>query len=178
MANPNIIVKSEDTRPVKRVLTVRERESLSSAANVYGYANVAGDQYVPGSQGFGPVMPAHFAVNRPRLNEQQKQVLKVLRDGQPEPTTPDERDRLNKKAAELKAQFEPFLQTREEVHVLRRDNPAFFSALEKAKKWQTPQAGLNGRTPEQVAEDYRNIQRRLEPEDENADSLDRLRRAK
>lgn len=176
MSQGNIGGKNEI--PFRRVLTVRERESLEKTANIYGYAQVAGDNYVPGSQGYGAVVPSHFSVNRVRLNEQQKQVMKVLENGRPEPTTPDEREKIAKRCDELKAKFEPYLQTREEIHVVRRDNPAFFSALEKAKKWQTGQKDLDGRTPEAIADEWRNLRRRLEPEDEQFDSLDRLRKAK
>lgn len=175
--NPNLIVKTSEPEPQRRVLTVRERESLQSTAGIYGFGQ-SSDQWVPGSQGFGPVVPAHLNVNRVRLNEQQKRVLQVLKDGTPEPTNGDQRDVMSKRAEQLKEQFQPYLQTREEVRVIRRDNPAYFSALDKHKMWTTPQEALKGRTPEQVAEEYRNIKRRLEPEDEFADSLDRLRRPK
>ncbi len=178
MSQPNVIAKSGELSPTRRVLTVRERESLEKTASIYGYGQAQGDNYVPGSQGYGQVFPSHLAVNRVRLNEQQKQVMRVLNEGRPEPTTPAERDQIMKKCDELKAQFEPYLQTREEVHVLRRDNPAFFSAMEKAKKWQTTQSELKGRTPSDIADEWRNLRRRLEPEDEAFDSLDRLRKAK
>jgi hypothetical protein len=174
--NPNLIVKSGEPQPVKRVLSVRERESLQKAASIYGYANQASDNYIPGSQGAAPVNVPWLNVNRPRLNEQQRQVMKVLEDGTPEPVHGEEKDKLAKRADILKSQFEEFLQTREECHVVKRDNPAFFSALDKAKKWSTKQEKLGGRTPEEVAQEYRYIMRRLEPEDENADSLDRLRK--
>lgn len=178
MANPNLIVKNDDTGPVKRVLSIREIESLEKAANIYGYGQATGENYVPGSQGSAPVNVPWLNVNRPRLNEQQRQVMRVLKDGRPEPINPSEKDKFMKRAEQLKSQFKPFLQSRAEVHVVKRDNPAFFSALEKAKKWNQPQSSLDGRTPEQVAEEYRYIMRRLEPDDEFSDSLDKLREAK
>lgn len=162
----------------RRVLSVRERESLEKAASIYGYGQVAGEHYGNGAQGATPVSVPWLNVNRPRLNEQQRQVMKVLKDFSPEPVAEGDRDKVAKKAEMLKAQFEPYLQTREEIHVVKRDNPAFFSALEKAKKWSQPMSDLGGRSPEQVAEEYRYLKRRLEPDDEFADSLDRLRKAR
>lgn len=172
---------SMENLPTKRVLSVRERQSLQQAADVYGYGEVAArGGYIPGSSGASPVEVPWLTVNRPRLNAQQKQVMKVLEEGRPEPVKPEERDKLAKLAKELEEKFTnpKYFQTRAETRVIRRDNPAYFSALEKAGEWTKPQRDLGGRSPEELANAWRNIQRRLEPDSDIHDSLDRLRKDK
>lgn len=183
MAQPTQSNKSggDNHPPMKRVLSIRERQSLEQAAAVYGYGDSAArGGYIPGASGAAPVEVPWLAVNRPRLNAQQKEVLRVLKEGTPEHVTGSDKDRLAKRAEELKSLFtDPeFFQTREETRVMRRDNPAFFSALEKADRWIKPQSKLGGRTPEEVANEYRNIMRTLEPDSDIADSLDKLRKPK
>lgn len=172
---------SMENLPTKRVLSVRERQSLEQSAAIYGYADQAQrGGFIPGSSGAAPVEVPWLAVNRPRLNAQQKEVLRVLKEGSPEPVKPEEKDKLYKLAEDLKEKFtDPeYFQTREEIRVMRRDNPAFFSALEKGEKWRKPQSKLGGHSPEELANAWRNIMRRLEPESDICDSLDRLRKAK
>lgn len=182
MATPNPTTKLEEgLPPVKRVLSVRERESLKQAAAVYGYAETAGRAgFIPGAMGAAPVDVPYLNVNRNRLNAQQKEVLRVLKEGSPEPVSGSEKDKLAKRASQLQELFtDPeYFQTREETRVMRRDNPAFFSALDKAAKWSKPNEKLGGRSPEELANEWRYIQRRLEPDSDIADSFDRLRKAK
>ena len=178
MADAQVIVKDRAAEPLRRVLSVHERKSLQEAAAVYGYADAASESYPEGARGFGAVAAPFLRVNRPRLNEQQKRVIQVLKDGTPEPVDPKDRDALRKRAGSLREQFEPFLQTREMIHVKKRDNPVFFKALDAARDWTKPSDKLGGRSPQDVAEDYRSLMRRLEPDDEFADSLDRLRKEK
>lgn len=169
---------SMENLPSRRVLSVAERQDLEKTVGTYGYAEAARNGgFVPGSQGFGAVDVPWINVNRNRLNEQQKQVKRVLDEGRPEPVSPEDKDRLEKLAEELKEAFDPYLQTRDEVRVVSRSKPEYFSALDKAQAWSKPQAKLKGRSPEQLAEAYRNIKRRLEPENPEAGSLDRLRRS-
>lgn len=170
---------SLENLPTKRVLSFRERESLEKAMNVYGQANMASaNNYIPGSSGAAPVEVPWLAFNRPKLNAQQMEVRRVLKEGTPQPVSGLEKDRLAKLADELKEKFtDPeYFQTREEIRTLKRDKPSYFTALEKARKWSTPQEKLGGRTPEELALAYRNIMRTLEPDSDTADSLDRLRK--
>lgn len=164
--------------PVRRVLTVAERESLKSAAFVYGVGQETGENFSNGAQGASPVNVPWLRVNRVRLNEQQQQVMRVLKEQSPEPTSPAERDNIVKKCNELKDQFLPFLQHANELRAYSHRDPIFMSALKKARDWNKPQETLNGRTPEQVCEEYRNLKRRLDPENPEADSLEELRRPK
>ncbi len=52
------------------------------------------------------------------------------------------------------------------------------SALKKAREWNKKQVDLGGRTPEEVCEEYRNLKRRLDPENPEADSLEDIRKTK
>lgn len=188
MADANVIVKNTEIGPVKRALSLRERQSLQAAASVFAYGQMNGEgQYVPGAQGAAPVAPSFFRVNRPRLSDQQKEIVKILKEQAPEPVEAKDRDRLEKHRKILEAQIKPYLQTRGEVHVTAQDDPRYMRALDKAKAWHRPQEELGYidpsnkklgfRTPEHVAQDWMNLSRRLEPEDENFDKLDRLRDA-
>ncbi len=180
MGKPNTetIVKGEAAAPIRRVATVHERESMKRAAEIYGYGAVNGENFGNGAQGATPTAVPWLAVKRPRLNEQQAQVMRVLREQSPEPTNPEERDKIDARCAALKEQFGEFLQTGAELRAYSHRDPTFMSALKKAREWNKPQAKLGGRTPEQVCEDYRNLKRRLDPENPEADSLEDIRKLK
>lgn len=171
---------SMDNLPMRRVLSVAERQSLTQAKEVYGYADLAtAGNFVPGSRGVGAVEVPYINIHRNQLNAQQKEVLKTLKEGTPEPVKPEDRDRLKKLAEELREKFtDPeYFQTINEIRVFSVSKPEYYSASEKAAKWSQPQAKLKGYSPEQLANAYKNIMRRLEPDNPNADSLDRLRRS-
>lgn len=177
--NPNTIVKSGDVEQKKRVLTVRERESLQYIAKIQNDALGGGENYGLATGGATPVNAPGLNVKRVRLNEQQKQIMTTLRDFSPEPIPPSERDAYARRADYCKEKFEQYHQTRKEIHVTSRQHPEWFSAMDKARMWSQPIKGdREGRSPESYAEEYRNIKRRLEPEDDQADSLDRLRKDK
>lgn len=164
--------------PVRRVLTVHERESLTRAADIYGYGQIAGENFGNGAQEATPTSVPWLSVKRPRLNEQQANVMRILREQSPEPTNPSERDAIDRRCEALKGQFGDFLQTGAELRAYSHRDPVFMSALKKAREWNKPQKDLGGRTPEQVCEEYRNLKRRLDPENPEADSLEDIRRAK
>lgn len=179
MPDAHVLVKDRSTPPpVRRVLTLSERESLTDAARVFGWAGEASEQYqYPTGATPPPVLIQGMRVNRPRLNEQQQRVVRVLREGLPEPVAPADRDRLEKRCEVLEAMFTPVLQTHEELRAFRHRNPdAYFKAQEYGARWQRPDSKCEGRTPQDVAEEWRNLKRRLDPDNPEADSLDRLRR--
>ena len=173
-----LVKDSAPQPPVRRVLTVHERESLVRAADIYGYGQVTGENFSNGAMGATPTSVPWLAAKRPRLNEQQAQVMKVLREQGAEPTNPGERDAIDRRRAALKEQFGPFLQTGAELRAYSHRDPVFMSALKKAREWNKAQKELGGRTPEQVCEEYRNLSRRLDPENPEADSLEDIRRPK
>lgn len=172
---------SMDNLPLRRILTVGERKSLEEQKKIFGYGAAAGQNFVPGSMGIGAVDVSQFMpIKRHQLNEQQKEVIKILEEGSPEPVAAKDRDRYDKLCEEMKEKFtDPeYFQTRDECRVTDIGKPEFFSALDKADKWQKPQAKLNGYSPEQLCNAWRNLRRRLHPDDPQADNVDRLRRSK
>jgi len=178
MANPNtqtIVKDSTPPPPVKRVLTVHERKTLGDAVAAYGYGDVQGQNFIPGVLGASATEVPWMRVNRPRLNEQQKTVAKILKEGTPEPTNEAERDKINKRVGELTEQILPFLQSRKEIRSYSHRDPDFITALEKADAWDKPQKELGGRTPQEVYEDRVNLCRRLEPENPNAGNIEKFR---
>jgi hypothetical protein len=178
MANPTTQTFVKDTAPtppVRRVLTVYERESLKQAANVYGAGQVASENFSNGAMGASPTNVPWMRTNRVRLNEQQRNVMKVLEDGTPEPTNPDERDKLARRSTALLEQFKPFIQTRREIRSHSHRDPDFMSALKKAGDWTKPQKELGGRSPQEVEEEYKNICRRLDPENPDAGNIEEFR---
>ena len=104
--------------------------------------------------------------------------MKVLEDSTPETTTPEERDKISRRCEALKEQFSPFLQTRAEIRALDHRDPVFMDALDKASAWSKKQEELGGRSPEELCEEYRNLKRRLDPENPQADSVEKFRRSK
>lgn len=173
--NQPVPVARDAQPPVRRVLTVYERESLKQAANVYGAGQAAGDNFSNGAMGASPTNVPWMRTNRVRLNEQQRQVMKVLEDGTPEPTNPEERDKLARRSSALLEQFKPFIQTRREIRAHSHRDPDFMSALKKASDWTKPQKDLAGRSPQEVEEEYKNLCRRLDPENPDAGNIEEFR---
>lgn len=170
MADPNVIVKSNEVRQTVRVLTVRERESLMQSAEAHASILGATDRYQSGVDGPAPVLPPGLRVNRKKLNEQQAQIERVLKTCSPEPIPVDQRDAYARRAKDLEAKFKPYLETRAELHVLRRDKPEWRSAMDKGAKRLDPRNGI-----EAYIAEWQSIKRRLDPENPEADSLHDLR---
>lgn len=169
---------SLDNLPSRRVLSVAERESLQKAVLTYGYADAPkGYGRGVGPDALAPADVPWINVNRPRLNAQQKQVRRILEEGTPEPLSSEDRDRYQKVADQMEeiGVNKKWFQTYDEIRVRKRDRDDFHTALDKAREWAKPQKELGGRTPEEFFQIYRNIKRCLEPDNEEAGSLDRLR---
>ena len=173
------LVKSDSTRvPFRKVLTVHERQALERQVDIFGVGQVNGDNFGIGTNGATPTDVPWLRKNKSRLNEQQRQVMKVLEEGSPVDTNPQERDAIDRRCAALKEQMIPYLQTGAELRAYSHRDPVFMSALKKAREWNKGQKELGGRTPEEVCEEFRNLRRRLEPENPEADSLEEFRRTK
>ncbi len=167
------LVKTVDVQPSRRVLTVHERKALKDQALYFGYGEVRGET---GSQlQAAPTEFPGMIVKRRQLNEQQKQVLKVLEDGSPRETTPDERDKIAKRMKIMEEKLPEVLQTRREIRAYSRRDPDFMSALEKAEANDKPSEKLGGLSPEQFCQEYQNLARTLDPENKNAGNLEKFR---
>lgn len=171
MADPTVIVKSSEVHQGKRVLTVRERESLEQSRDAYSHIANAGTNYQNGAEGPAPVLPPGLRVNRKKLNEQQMQIERTLKDCSPEPIPEKERDAYKKRADALKEKFLPYLETRAELTVMRREKPEWRSAMKKAEARLNPKTGI-----ERDIAEYQSIMRRLDPDNEEAGALHDLRK--
>jgi hypothetical protein len=178
MADANVIVKSGEVTQTKRILSVRERASLEQSRMAHAHILGANGQFQSALDGPAPVLPPDLRVNRGRLNEQQRQIEKTLAECSPEPIADKDRDAYVRRAKQLEEIFRPMLETREELHVLKRDKPAWQSATVKAN------ARISGKDPktgkrvdyEGAIAEWKSIQIRLKPDDEDADSLHQLRK--
>lgn len=177
MADPNIISKSGEVRQSKRILTVREREGLLQAELAHREILNANEQYASADGGAKAVSLPGLRVNRAKLSEQQKQISDTLKNFSPEPIAESERDKYVKRAKYLEEQFAPVLETRAELTVMRRDKPEWASATRKARMRIEGNDG-NGKKVdyEGMIEEWRSIQRRLDPENPDADNLHMLRK--
>lgn len=152
----------------KRILTIGERESIERSLSVHKQAASA-TAAVAGDTGLSPVVPAGMRFNKQRLNLQAKDMARALEEGRPPEVNEKQKDALYARAKYLKEKLlsDQVLETRKELHVLKRDDPAWFSAMEKARMRPKYEADIN---------EYRNIMRTLDPENPDADSLNILRR--
>lgn len=169
---PDVFIKSSTTLGNQRVLSVRERESLNNEIRMRsGILEASDSSYGMATGGGTPVIPPGMAINKARISQRAKEIAKVLQDGTPEPLSPAEKDKASSRKKELEAKFdkEDVLETIEELRVLKRDNVAWQKAMDKAKRRPQHEADIA---------EWKNLARRLEPEDEDADNLNRLRKPK
>jgi hypothetical protein len=172
MADPQVMVSKGEVVQDTRVLAQHEVESLQQALGAHQQVlGATADGYLSGEQGAGPVVAPGMRVNRKRLSDQAQQIKKVLETASPEPIPESKRDAYAKRAKWLEDQFKPWLETREELHVLKRDRPAWQSAIKKAQERTRPNSMI-----EKYIGEWQSIQRRLNPHDPEADSLHRLRK--
>ena len=167
------LVKNTDVTPSRRILTVYERKALADQALYFGYGEVRGE-----AGSIIQAAPTEFPgmiVKRRQLTEQQKQIKRVIEEGTPRPTTPDERDKIAKRMRAMEARLPEVLQTRKEIRAYSRRDPDFMSALEKAEANDKPSEKLGGLSPEQYCQEYQNLARTLDPDNKNAGNLEKFR---
>lgn len=154
------------------------RQALGAHTQILGATE---DGYISGEQGSGPVMiPGLRGGTRRKLSEQAKQIKHTLDTCSPQPIPEKDRDKFVKEAKRLEEIFKPYLETRAELHVLKRDSPFWNSAMEKARyrSATNPDGSLKHPEIEGAISKWKYIQRRLNPEDPDADNLHKLRAEK
>jgi len=173
MANdPHVISKSGEVEQKTRVLSVQEIESIERSLGAHQAILGATDaSYSNGNDGATPVLPPGYNVKKRRLSDQAQQMKKTLEMGRPQPIAESEKDKYKKRADWLESQFRPYLETRAELHVMKRDRPEWQSAMEKARERTTVKPEL-----ERYIAEWQSIQRRLEPGNPEAGSLHKLRK--
>lgn len=174
---------SEQQAPVKRsdgpggveqatrVMSVQEIESIERSLGAHQAMLGASEAFLPGDQGALPVLPAGYSIKKHQLSEQAKQMKRALDAGRPQPIPPAEVDRWVKRSKWLEEQFLPYLETRAELHVTKRDRAEWQSATEKARIRTSVKPEI-----ERYIAEWQSIQRRLEPHNPDAGSLHRLRK--
>lgn len=157
--------------PQGYILSQHEIDSLRDALGAHTQIlGATEDGYISGEQGAGPVLAPGLRVNRRKLSDQAKQIKGVLDRCSPQPIPEKERDKYFKEAKRLEEIFKPYLETRAELHALKRDSPHWGSAIEKARIRTQERPEI-----EQAIVKWKYIMRRMNPEDPNADNLHKLR---
>lgn len=162
--------KMEGVLQENPVLSVHETESLQEALGAHRQVLGAGEAYMSGEQGAGPVAAPGLRINRQKLSAQAKQIKDTLEMGTPQPIPEKLKDKYHQRAKWLEEQFKPYLETGEEIHVKRRDKPAWQSAVKKARVRTIEKPYL-----EAYIQEWKWIMRRLDPKNPNADNLHALR---
>ena len=155
-----------------KILTVRERESLRQ--NLDACAAVASareDGFIRGLDGSAPVLPKGFNVNRARLNDQMKNVVKVLKEQSPRPLTAKEKDAVAAEAHRIEEELKDkqVMETFTDLRVTSMNDARWLPASEKAKMRSKYEAKIQR---------WKSCQILLSPDDPDADNLNKLRREK
>lgn len=168
MGNPNVMVPKSDFKQDAPVLSPHEITSLEGALGAHEQVIGATDAgFTRGDQGASPIAPPEMRLNRKKLNDQAEQIKKTLARGRPQPYTPAEKDKAVERLKFLESKFVDLLETRAEIHVMKRDKAEWQTAMAKASKRQSV---------EHYITEWKAIQRRLNPGDPEADNLHKLRK--
>jgi len=109
------------------------------------------------------------SVNEAKIDTRLSRMQAALAAGSPEAMGREERVIAERRAKELEGKIRPRLLTEEEQNLFPRHGYPYQRAVRKAKNGEA--------SPAHIAEvtEYRNIQRRLHPDDPEASSIERLR---
>lgn len=170
--DPGVVVKGSEVTQQKRVLSMQEVESIERSLGAHQAILGATDaSYAAGNEGATPVLPPGYNIKKRQLSDQAKQMKRTLEEGRPQPIPKADVDKYMKRAEWLKEQFVPYLETRAEIHVLKRDKAEWQSATEKARIRTQERPEL-----ERYIAEWQSIMRRLEPGNPEAGNLHRLRK--
>lgn len=165
-------VKGGEFKQEGRILSVHEIESIERSLGAHQAMIGATDaSYAAGNEGATPVLPPGYGLKKRQLTDQAKQMKRALEQGRPQPIPAADKDKAMKRADWLKSQFVDYLETRAEIHVLKRDRAEWQSATEKARMRTVEKPEL-----ERYISEWQSIMRRLEPGNPEAGNLHRLRK--
>lgn len=172
MPDPNVLVKGGEVRQETRVMSVHEIESIEQSLGSHqALLGATEASYAEGHEGATPVLPPGYRIKRRQLSDQAKQMKRALEEGRPREIPAAEKDKYLRRAKWLEEQFGPYLETRAEIHVTKRDRPEWQSATEKARMRTKERPEL-----ERYIAEWQSIMRRLEPGNPEAGNLHRLRK--
>lgn len=154
----------------KRYLSVRERESIGDVLGAHLQMEAATSPDGLAAMGLPATVstPLHH-INKRGMSERAKELKRVLQEGTPPPLNEKERDALSKRAKELEEKFKKHqvLETFEELNVKNMNHPAWLTATNKARMRPKFESDI---------QEWKNIQRQLDPENPEADNLSQLRK--
>ena len=149
----------------KRTLEVHERESIKNRLEKVEEMRQAGQDFREG--GAAAVVPVEVALGREKLDEESEHLRRVLDSESPEKVKRGvDRNRILEKRKELARRIKPYLDTRAEMDVLRRDTPEFRNGLRKAMERQKI---------EPLIAEWRELGKQLDPDDPTLTSIEELR---
>lgn len=156
----------EKTQTVpRRMLTPNERESLRSEIDQKKSMLKADHEFGEGD--YRPAIPREVTLNKEKLQGDVARLQRVLDEDSPQRVTGPERVKLEADMKELERQFSPYLETWEDLGVIRMDTPEYKRAMEKNK----------GRAKvEHLILRWKELAKRLEPDDPSFSSLNRIRK--
>jgi len=157
----------EQQAAAKRLLTPGEREGLKTELAQKEAMLKADEQFGEGE--YRPAVPREVMLNRDKIRADADRLRRVLDDGSPEPLTDVERRKVEKEMEDLEHQFMPFLETWQDLRAFNRDTPEYQAALKKAKEQQKV---------EHLIVRWKELAKRLEPDNPDFCKLARLRKAR
>lgn len=156
--------KNQDTflTPEEREAKIAEIEKLKEIEN-------AGD--FQESSEYKPIKQADdIAIDPDKIRQDIKHLQKQLDEYSPRRVTnAAERDKILNKRRELEHKFKPYLETFRELRIVRRDDPDYMRAVEKARE------RLSNPAIEGWIREWKRLGLMLDPDNPDINNLDRLR---
>lgn len=118
--------------------------------------------------GYAPTIPAEVALNKSAMENKARELRAVLdRETPQKETNESRRNSILARRKQLEELFAPILETYQDIGCIRSDTPEFRAAFNKAVK----RPGY-----EKYIAEWKELGRKLDPEDPDINNLDRLRR--
>lgn len=154
-------------KPPKRALSADEVEGLKREIEDKESMARATSEFGDGA--FAPAIPQEVSIDKDKLREDVASLKKVLAEESPQKATGTERAKVERRMKELEDRFRHNVETLQDLGAIRMDSPEYKAALKKAK--DRPKY-------ERDIQEWKELAKRLEPDDPEFCSLDRLREPK
>lgn len=152
-------------QPPSRKLEAREVESIKRELSQKKDMLRATTNFGEGS--YSPAAPEEVSINREKLQSSVRELEKVLETQAPERASRDaERHKIVKRREELQRMFMPLLETQRDIDVMKNDSPEYRAAFSKATQRHKI---------EPLISEWKELGKRLDPDDPTLISLDSIR---
>lgn len=128
-------------------------------------------QDIPTTGQLGVVIPDGKPVDPAKIDGRVGKLQAALEAGTPKPYSEKDRDKMSKKAEELGKWIAERALTKRQMQLLPRDMHEYSLAVRKSRKWEVGSPEFS-----EKANEYRDIMRRLNPDDPDAGSIEALRK--